>query len=99
MDAHILKANLKVFEEEPLMDNPINNYFARQEQCQRIAKTSKYEISNDNMVGMLVEHMGKTGTLTKSTVKFNKQLDENKTWEKVKEWFCDALNDIMEMQK
>ena len=48
---------------------------------------------------MLVEHMGNTGTLTKSTVKFNKQLDENKTWAKSKEWFCDALDNIMEMQK
>ena len=49
------------------------------------------------MVGMLVEHIGKTGTLPKSTVKFNKQLDENKTWVKAKEWFRDALDDIMEM--
>lgn len=99
MDAHILKANLKVFEEEPQMDNPIDDYFAKQEQCQRIAKGSKYEISDDDIVGMLIEHMGKTGTLTKSTVKFNKQLDENKTWAKAKEWFRDALDDIMEMQK
>ena len=99
MDAHILKANLKVFGEEPQMDNPIDDYFAKQEQCQRIAETSKYEITDDDMVAMLVEHMGNTGTLTKSTVKFNKQLDENKTWAKSKEWFCDALDDIMEMQK
>ena len=49
------------------------------------------------MVGMLVEHIGKTGTLPKSTVKFNKQLDENKTWVKAKEWFRDALDDIMEI--
>jgi hypothetical protein len=99
MDAHILKANLKVFEEEPQMDNPIDDYFAKQEQCRRIAQSTKYEISDDDMVGMLVEHMGKTGTLTKSTVKFNKQLDEHKTWAKAKEWFRDALDDIMEMQK
>ena len=99
LDAHILKANLKVFEEEPQMDNPIDDYFAKQEQCKRIAEGSKYEISDDDMVGMLVEHMGKTGTLTKSTVKFNKQLEENKTWTKAKEWFHDALDNIMEMQK
>ena len=76
---NILKANLKVFEEEPQMDNPIDDYFAKQEQCQRITEGSKYEISDDDMVGMFVEHMGKTGTLTKSTVKFNKQLKDNKT--------------------
>jgi hypothetical protein len=99
LDAHILKANLKVFEEEPQMDNPIDDYFAKQERCQRIARGSKYEISDDDMVGMFVEHMGKTGTLTKSTVKFNRQLDENKTWKKAKEWFRDALDDIIEMQK
>ena len=51
------------------------------------------------MVGMLVEYMGKTGTLPKSTVKFNKRLKENKMWAKVKEWFRDVLNNIMEMQK
>ena len=33
IDAHIWKANLEVFEEEPLMDNPIDIYFAKQEQC------------------------------------------------------------------
>ena len=83
----------------PQMDNPIDDYFAKQEQCQHITEGSKYEINDDGMVGMLVEHMGKTGTLTKSTVKFNKQLEENKTWTKAKEWFRDALDDIMEMQK
>ena len=67
------------------MDNPIDYYFAKQEQCQQITKTSKYEISDDDMVGMLVKHMGRTGTLTKSTVKFNNQLDENKIWAKAKE--------------
>ena len=60
MDDHILKANLKVFKEEPQMDNPIDDYFAKQEQCQQIAKASKYEISDNNMVGMLIKHMGKT---------------------------------------
>jgi hypothetical protein len=54
------------------MDNPINNYFAKQEQCQRITKTSKYGISDNAMIGMLAKHMGKTGALTKSTVKSNK---------------------------
>ena len=29
MDAHILKANLKVFEEDPLLDNPIDDYFTK----------------------------------------------------------------------
>ena len=29
MHAHILKANLKVFEEDPLMDNHIDNYFTK----------------------------------------------------------------------
>ena len=28
-NVHILKANLKVFGKEPLMDNPIDNYFAK----------------------------------------------------------------------
>ena len=71
------------------MDNPINDYFTKQEQCQWIAEIFKYEITDIVMVGMLVEHMGKTGTLTKSTVKINKQLDGNKMWAKAKEWFCD----------
>ena len=99
MNVHILKANLKFFGKEPLMDNLIDNYFAKQEQCQRIAETSKYKITDEKMVAMLVEHMGNTGTLAKSTVKFNKQLDRNKTLAKVKEWFHYVLNDIMEMQK
>jgi hypothetical protein len=29
MDAHILKANLKIFEEEPQMDNPVDGYFVK----------------------------------------------------------------------
>ena len=36
LDAHILKVSLKVFKEEPQMNNPIDNYFAKQDQCQPI---------------------------------------------------------------
>ena len=79
-----MKANLKVFEEEPQMDNPIDDYFAKQEQCQQTTDGSKYEISDDDMVDMFVEQIGKMGTLTKSTVKFNKQLEEKKTLAKAK---------------
>ena len=46
------------------------------------------------MISMLVKHNGKVGTLTKSSVKFNKHLDDNKTWPKAKEWFRDALENI-----
>jgi hypothetical protein len=34
MDAHILKANLNFFDEESQMNNPTDNYFIKQEQCQ-----------------------------------------------------------------
>ena len=40
MDAHILKANKKVFMEDPDLDDPVDNYFTKQEKRQRIAKTS-----------------------------------------------------------
>ena len=33
MDAHILKANLKVVGEASLVDNPIRDYFTKKEQC------------------------------------------------------------------
>jgi hypothetical protein len=51
------------------------------------------------MISVLVKHNGKVGTLTKSSVKFNKHLDDNKTWPKAKEWFRDALDNIMEIRK
>ena len=84
MDAHILKANKKIFMEDPDSDDPVNNYFTRQEKCQHIAKTSKSPISDEDMFTQLVEHMGKTGFFSRSTLKFGKHLDENKTWLKAK---------------
>ena len=82
--AHILKVNKKVFMEDPYLDNPVDNYFTKQEKCQRIGKTSKSPISDKDMVTQLVEHMGKTGFFSRSTLKFGKHLDENKTWLKAK---------------
>ena len=99
MDAHILKANKKVFMEDPDLDDLVDHYFTKQEKCQRIAKTSKSQISDEGMVTQIFEHMGKTGILARSTLKFGKQLDENKTWPKAKEWFRKALDDIEEMEK
>ena len=99
MDSHILKANRITFAEPPDIDDPIDNYFSKQENCKRVAKSSNSPITNDDLVTTLLEHMGKTGVLPKSTIKFNKKEDSNRTWKNAKDWYRDALDDIDEGEK
>ena len=51
------------------------------------------------MVIQLVKHMGAAGVYTKSTVQFNKLLDEEQTWEKAKGWYCASADKHSEMKK
>ena len=84
MDNHIVEAIMETFDKAPDMDRPIDEYFAKQEECQRIASNTDYPIDDARMVLVLTKHMGMTGILTRPTTKFKRRLKENKTWIKGK---------------
>ena len=98
-DKHRLAANTKWFLEKPDPDEEFDVYYSKQEECQRMAKDSKTPIREADIVLQLVEHMGATGIYTKATVKFNREKDEDQTWEKAKEWLRYVANDHSEIEK
>ena len=84
-DKHTLAENMDRFLEKPDMDDELDIYYSKQEECLMIAKDSTAPICEADMVIQLVKHMGETGIFTKATVKFNKLPTVEQTWIKVKE--------------
>ena len=94
LDNHVLEDILAVFAVPPDLSVPIDVYFKKQEECQRQAEGSDDPIKGGDMVRMLQNHMGDSGTLTKKRVKFDKRAKALKTWLHGKEFYRDALEDL-----
>lgn len=83
-DTLTIEAKRISFAQPPDMDDHVDDYFTRQEDCKRIAAGLRRPITEADMVSMLVEHMGATGTHTKATGKFNNLDNVEQTWAKTK---------------
>ena len=97
-DKHTLAENMERFLEKPDMDNELDLYYSKQEECQRIAKDSSTPIREADMVIQLVKYMGATGIFTKATVKFNKLPADEQTWKRVKEWYRVSADEKSEIE-
>ena len=52
------------------MDLPIDTYFAKQEECKLLSMDSETLITDADMAQKLTTHMGKTGLVSRPTLKF-----------------------------
>ena len=98
-DKHTIKENMATFKMNLDMDDHLDLYYSKQEECKRIVKDLRQPIREADMAIQLVEHMGAMGTRTRATVKFNKLKAEEQTWEKANEWFREATDNLEEMEK
>ena len=99
MDDHVLEEIMDKFEEPPDLAVPIDVYYAKQEECQRLAEGTDHKIKDGDMVKMLQKHMGASGTLTRKKVKFDKRDKAQKTWINGKLYYREALEDMEEESK
>ena len=72
MDDHLVNKNMDKWRQPPDTDLPIDVYFAKQEECQRLARDSETPIDDPAMALMLTTHMGATGLVNKPYVLFTK---------------------------
>ena len=99
LDDHVLEEIQKKFEEPPDLSIPIDVYYAKQEECQKLAEDTDHKIRDEDMVKMLQKHMGATGTLTKKQVKFGRRDKARKTWALGKEFYREEIEDLEEAAK
>jgi len=83
------------FREAPNLEEPIDVYFAKQQECQLLTADSMDPISDNAMVMQLTTHMGQCGLINTAVTKFKRQPDPaDKTWAKAKAWYRRALRDL-----
>ena len=71
-DALIIK-NKREFEAPPDLSCPIDVYFRKQEECQRVAADSKIPISEAEMVLQVQTHLGATGLVNTKHLAWKKK--------------------------
>ena len=86
---------LENFRAAPNLEEPIDVYFAKQQENQLLTADSMDPISDNAMVMQLTTHMGQSGLINQAVTKFKRQTDPaEKSWAKAKTWYRRALRDL-----
>ena len=99
MDDHLVNKNKERFDEQPDMNEPIDNYFVKQEECRTLSNDSDTPISDADMVQKLTTHMGKTNQVNKANFRFKHLPSGDRTWEKGKVYYRAAFRMLKDMEK
>jgi len=94
LDDHIVKENKKLFEEAPDLTRPIDTYFKKIEDCQKLANDGEVPISEAEMVLQLQTHIGATGLVNSRYLRWKKKPIRDRTWALAKKEFREALSDV-----
>ena len=99
MDDTVHGQIMETFREAPDLDVPIDKYFAKQEECQKLVVDTDNPISDAAMVLQMTQHLGKNASLSKLTVRFKKKVPAERTWAKGKEYFRDCIEELEDITK
>ena len=99
MDDHLVNQNKERFDEQPDMNEPIDNYFVKQEECRTLSNDSDTPITDADMVQKLTTHMGKTNQVNKPNHRFKHLPSAERTWEKGKVYYRAAFRMLKDMEK
>ena len=97
-DTLILK-NIKEFEEAPDFSLPLDVYFKKQEDCQKLAADREVTINEADMVLQLQTHVGSTGMINAKYATRKKKSLTNRGWKDGKKYFRAALKDVSEITR
>jgi hypothetical protein len=76
------------------LTRPIDTYFRKMEDCQKLADDDEVPISEAEMVLQLQTHIGATGLVNSRYLKWKKKPLASRTWPLAKTEFRDALSDV-----
>ena len=97
-DLLIIK-NKKEFEEPPDITRPIDVYFMKQEEFQKLAADIEVTISEAEMVLQMQTHLGATGMIISKYLMWKKMSRENRNWKYGKKYFRAALRYVEDTNK
>ena len=97
-DALLIK-NKREFEAPPNLSRPIDVYFRKQEECQRLAADGKIPISEAEMVLYVQTHLGATGLVNTKYLAWKKKAAAECKWAPAKKYFRAALSNVKELRK
>ena len=96
---HLVISNKNEFEEAPNFTRPIDTYYKRMEDCQKLAASGKVPITKADMVVQLQTHLSAIGMMNGKYLKWKLKPLRNRGWKTAKIWFRDALNDVDAINK
>jgi len=99
MDDTVHSKIMETFREAPDLDVPVDKYFAKQEECQKLVIDTDNPINDAAMVLQLTQHLGKNASLSKLTVRFKKKAAAERTWTKGKKYFRDCIEELEDITK
>ena len=97
-DTLILK-NRKEFEEAPDFLLPLDIYFKKQEDCQKLSADGKVPISEADMLLKLQTHDGSTGMISARYATWENKSLADRGWKDRKKYFRAALKDVSKITR
>ena len=93
LNDHLVISNKKEFEEAPYFTRPIDTYYKRMDDCQKLAE-GEVPITEAEMVVQLQRHFGATGMMNGKYLKWKAKPLNNRGWKPANIWFRNALNGV-----
>ena len=99
IDDTLLIKNKREFEEPPDLSRPIDVYFKKQEECQRLAADGEIPISEAEMVMQVKTHLGAMGLINTNYLAWKKKSAVERKWAPEKKYYRAAISDVEEPNK
>ena len=97
LNNHLVISNKKEFEEAQDFTRPVDAYYKRMEDCQKLEADGEVPITEAKMAVQLQTHIGATGMMNGNYLKWKTKPLNKRGWKPAKIWFCDALNNVDEI--
>ena len=99
LDDHLVISNKKEFEEAPYFTRPMDTYYKRMEDCQKLDADGEVPIAEAEMVVQLQTNLDATGMMNGKYLKWKSKPLHNCGWKPAKIWFRNALNYVDTINK
>ena len=96
-DALLIKK--REFEAPPNLSRPIDVYFKKQEECERLATNGEILISEAEMVMQVQTNLGAIGLVNTKYLACKKKSTAERKWGLAKKYFRAAISDVEELNK
>ena len=99
IDDTLLIKNKREFKEPPDLIRPLDVYFKKQEECQRLSEDGKIPLSEAEMVMQVQTHLGATGLKNAKYLTWKKKAAVERKWASSKKYFRAAIINVEELNK